>query len=96
MKITVRGYLTLKRAMGDEGLLEVEMESATPRRVLDALCRKLGSDFRDMIVDPAKGEVNPHMRILVNGRTMISLPDQLDHALHEGDELGLFPPLAGG
>ena len=96
MKIKVRGYLTLKRAMGDEGLLEVEMEEATARAVLDELCRRFGGDFREMIVDPDSGEVSPHLRILVNGRRLISIPDQMDHVLQEGDELGLFPPLAGG
>ena len=96
MKIKVRGYLTLKRAIGDEGLLEVETESATTRGVLDELCHRFGGDFKDMIVDPASGEVSPHTRILVNGRRFISVPDQLDNELKEGDELGLFPPLAGG
>jgi MoaD family protein len=96
MKVKVRGYLTLKGAMCDEGLLEVETQKATTGAVLDELCNRFGGDFKDMIVDPTSGEISPHIRILVNGRRFISVPDQLDHELKEGDEVGLFPPLAGG
>ena len=73
-----------------------EIEKATPRAVLDEMCRRFGQDFMDMIVDPGSGETSPHIRILVNGRRFISVPDQLDNELAEGDEVGLFPPLAGG
>ena len=96
MKVKVQGYLTLKGVMGDEGQLEVETEKATTRAVLEELCYRFGGDFKDIIVDPASGEIIPYIRILVNGRRFISVPDQLDNELTEGDELGLFPPLAGG
>ena len=96
MKVKVRGFLTLKKAMGREGHLELEVEKATPREVLEEMCHRFGRDFRDMIVDPGSGEINPHIRILVNGRQFLTVPDQLDNALKEGDELALFPPLAGG
>jgi MoaD family protein len=96
MKVKVRGYLTLKTAMGDNGLLEVETEKATIRKVLVELYYRFGGEFKDMIVDPATGEISPNVKILVNGRRFISLPGQLDNELDEGDEVGLFPPLAGG
>ena len=96
MKIKVKGYIGLKKAMGDNGLLEMDMENATIRGVLDDLSDRLGKDFRNLIFDPRTKELSNHIRVLVNGRHYNYLPRGLDTELKGGDEVALFPPIAGG
>ncbi|UCF85582.1 MAG: MoaD/ThiS family protein [Desulfobacteraceae bacterium] len=96
MRIKVTGYLTLKNAMGDKGVLEIEMENATLRAVLSNLCKRFGQEFSDLIFDGKTKDLSDHIRVLVNGRHYKYLPNRLDTELEEGDEVALFPPLAGG
>ena len=96
MKIKVRGYLTLKKRMGSKALLEMEVEHATLKDVLSYLSGSLGDDFTDLIFDPRSKEISSHIRVLVNGRHYNYLPNRLDTELDEGDEVTLFPLVAGG
>ena len=96
MKITVKGYLTLRKAMGNHAMLEMEIERATLRGLLGDLSGRFGEGFKDLMFDPKTNEVNDHIRVLVNGRHYNYLPEKLDTQLEEGDEVSLFPPVAGG
>jgi len=96
MKIKVKGYFTLKKVMGGKAVLEIEIEKATIKDVLKDLTENFGQDFKDAIFDPKTQEVSSHIRILVNGRHYHYLPNRLDTELKEGDEVALFPPIAGG
>ena len=96
MLIKVTGYLTLKKAMGDKSVLEIEMKNATIRVVLSNLCKRFGQGFSELIFDPKTKDLSDHIRVLVNGRHYKYLPNRLDTELEEGDEVALFPPLAGG
>ena len=96
MKIKVKGYLTFKKAIGDTLVLELDVENATVRGVLESLSDRYGREFTDLIFDPNTKEVSTHIRVLVNGRHYNFLPKGLDTELQEGDEIALFPPVAGG
>ena len=96
MKIKVRAFLTLKQEMGNQGSLEMEIGEFTLRELLTALCRDYGEGFEKMIFDPCSKTLSGHTKVLVNGRHYSTLPDKLDTRLREGDEVALFPPLAGG
>ncbi len=96
MKIKVKGYLTLKKAMGGKAVLEMEAENATINDVLKDLSEIYGQDFKDAIFDPKTQEVSSQIKILVNGRHYGSLTNRLDTELKDEDEVALFPPLAGG
>jgi MoaD family protein len=96
MKIKVKGYVTLRKAMDNKAVLEMEMADATIRDLLGHLSERFGKDFTDLIFDPSTGEISGHIRILVNGRHYTHLPNLLDTELKEGDEVALFPPVAGG
>jgi molybdopterin synthase sulfur carrier subunit len=96
MKIKVKGYLTLRKAMGGQAELEIEIESATIRGVLENLSNRFGEPFANLIFDTGTKQVSSHIRALVNGRHYNCLPFGIDTELKEGDEVALFPPIAGG
>jgi molybdopterin converting factor small subunit len=43
-----------------------------------------------------RGGRQQHVPVLVNGRHCTHLPDGLDTELRDGDQVDLFPPIAGG
>jgi MoaD family protein len=96
MKIKVKGYLTLKKAMGGKGTFEMEIENATLKDLLKYLSEMFGQDFKDAIFDSKTDTIHRHVRVLVNGRHFIHLPKRLDTPLNAQDEVALFPPIAGG
>jgi len=96
MKIKVKGYFTLRKAMDNKAVLEIEMKNASLRDVLKDLSNRFGEGFSDLIFDPKTKEVKNHISILVNGRHYIFLPKRLATELKEGDEVALFPQIAGG
>ena len=96
MKIRIKGYLTLKRAMDNMPALEMEMESATIRDVLEALSNRFGKDFRNLVFDSKTEKVSGQIRVFVNGRHYTFLLKRMNTELKDGDEVSLFPALAGG
>jgi molybdopterin converting factor small subunit len=49
-----------------------------------------------MILDPETSRTRPHAAILINGNHYTHLPDGLDTRLKDGDEVSIFPAMAGG
>ncbi|MGD2126345.1 MAG: MoaD/ThiS family protein [Desulfobacteraceae bacterium] len=96
MEIKVKGFLTLRKAMDDQALVVVNMVEPTIRDVLEELSSRFGNNFRDLVFDPKTGKLRRSNTILVNGRHFRNLPDGVDSKLKEGDEVALFPPVAGG
>jgi molybdopterin converting factor small subunit len=95
MKIRVTGYLTLRGEIGSQR--DVETKQATLRGFL----QQLSLDFGDGVVPPVSDPdafrgANRRIVVLLNGRHSSHLPDGLDTELAEGDEVALFPPVAGG
>jgi MoaD family protein len=97
MKVQVRGYLTLRDAVGGQPARVVEAEHLTLRELMVQLERELGGEFAAMAGEPTAGAgAHPHIAILVNGRHHTHLPGGLDTPLADGDQVALFPPTAGG
>lgn len=96
MKIRVKAFLTLRKIMGDQASLEIEAEKITIRDLLEELSIRFGEEFRNVILEPESQSGFRYIQILVNGRHYRHLPNSLDTELKEGDELSLFPPVAGG
>ena len=94
--ITVRSFLTLRQVMGNMAAFEMEAVGSTVLELLEALSGKFGEAFTNMIFDRQTHAISGHARILINGRNYTHLPDRLDTRLEEGDEVALFPPVAGG
>jgi MoaD family protein len=96
MKITIRSFLTLREAMGDQSEFELEVGNLSIIELLHELSHMFGKRFSEMAFDQQGKELNPHIRILINGRHYSHLPQKLNTKLQKGDEVGLFPPIAGG
>jgi len=96
MKIVVKSFLTLRKVMGGQTSLEIEADTLTIRQLLEKLCNRFGENLRDMIFDPEDQKENQNIKILINGRHYRHLPDGLDSGLADGDEVSIFPLMAGG
>jgi len=96
MKIKIRGFLTLKNVMDAEAVFYFEGDSLTIQGLIEELSAKYGDVFKNVIIDPKTNVLSQDIKILVNGRHTSHLPGKLKTELHEGDEISLFPPIAGG
>jgi MoaD family protein len=96
MKITVRGFLTLRTVMADQSELELEIGNITLMKLLHELSDIFGEQYTQMVFDKSGKGLNQHIRILINGRHYSHMPQKLNTRLQEGDDVALFPPIAGG
>ena len=94
MKIKVRGYLTFKGSIGGQVLDLGDADSITLRELLLRL--PPGSGLGEALQRAEGGQVGPGLVLLVNGQHHSHLPKRLDTLLRDGDEVAVFPPLAGG
>ncbi len=96
MKIRVRGYLTFKEVIGDRLLQINDAEKVTLAGLLEKLSLECGDEVGTILFDPEIRGVRRDIAILVNGVHYTHLPDRLDSELKDGDEVAIFPPIAGG
>jgi molybdopterin synthase sulfur carrier subunit len=96
MKITVKSFLTLRPVMGNQAKFEMEVGETPIREMLDQLCGRFGEGLAAQVIDRDTKEVCHLLRVLVNGGHYKTLADRLHTHLKDGDEVALFPPVAGG
>lgn len=95
MKIQLKGYLTLNLLVGSRSI-DLDQSGSTVRQLLDNLAIELGEDFSALLNYTPEGELDGNLVVLVNGRHGGHLPQGLDTPLQDGDEVSIFPPIAGG
>jgi MoaD family protein len=96
MAIRIKPYFALRRIMGNQRSIEIDSDSETLEDLLENLFARYGPELRAMFLDAETGGLSPNIQILVNGRSYRTLPNQLKTLLKSGDEVSLFPPMAGG
>ena len=96
MTIRVKGYVTFRTLVGERRLELREGQPLSLHDLLVDLSAEIGAAFVEQVFDPATGEVRAHVSILVNGRQFTHPADRLATSLKDGDEIAIFPPIAGG
>lgn len=96
MPIKIKPYFALRQVMGNHPCIEIDSDPTSIEDLLENLIARCGPEFRAIVLDAETGGLSPRVQILVNGRSYRTLPGQLKTLLKSGDEISLFPPLAGG
>ncbi len=92
MRIKVVAFASFREIIGRERELNLD-DGATVREVLEELARK-SPRFRDAAFEE-NGAVRDYVLLMVNRKRIDSLQEQ-SRTLFDGDEVAVFPPLAGG
>ena len=86
----------MRQVMDNRAVFDVEFDKISIKDLLVELASMFGPDFTAMVFEENSPNIGPHVRVLVNGKHYGTLPERLDTILTSGDEIGLFPPIAGG
>ena len=93
IKIKVQGYLTFKEPIGKR---QVSLpDGSSLQDFLAFLRQNLRGRFEEEAYN-AVGELREHVAVLLNGVHYGHLPAGLNTLLKDGDQVSIFPPLAGG
>jgi len=93
MKILLKSFAGLPEIIGAREKEISLPEGASVGTLLRGLCRE--SPLLSEKLFDAAGGLKPYILVLKNGRNISSLR-HLDTDLADGDEVALFPPVAGG
>jgi len=92
MKITVRAFARFREVVGDVTALDLPEGSGLPALLADLASRS--DESRDLMFDE-QGTIREHIIFMVNRKRVArSTLDTI--ILAEGDEVAIYPPVAGG
>ena len=94
MKVKIKGFLTYKASLGQQELELDDQDQPTLRGLLTRLFPDGLSG--DALYDAVTGSLDRRLVVLVSGRHYSHLSQGLDTRLKDGDEVAIFPPMAGG
>jgi len=95
IKIKVYTVLGLKKIIG-QGEFEVSIpQGSTVEAFLFWMAKTYGDKLSSQLFEPGSVNLLPYIRLMVNGRSIRFL-DGMETVLHDGDEILLLPPVAGG
>ncbi len=91
MQVKVKTFANFREIIGKREI-EVELDSnSSVRDLLEELCRRY--DVRALLFEG--DALQKYIKILVNGEDVVFLKG-LETKLKSGDEIAIFPPVAGG
>ena len=90
----VNFYATLRPLAGGK---VIEVNVAAPARVLDVL-QAATENKPDLATAmwSSPGILKDHIKVFINGRQSVHLPEELQTLLQTNDTLDVFPPVGGG
>ena len=92
MKITVRAFARFREVIGELNMIDLPEGSGIP--VLLAELASRNDETRELLLDE-QGRIREHILLMVN-RKRISRSVLPDIVLAQGDEVAIYPPVAGG
>ena len=95
IEIKVSSILTIKKIIGEREVVLQIPTGSTVAQLLSMMISRWGDELADSIFEKSSGQLNPKVRLMVNGRG-IGLLDKLDTILHDGDYFLILPPVGGG
>ncbi len=95
MKVRLQTILTFAQILRGREKEITLPEGATVRDLLSSMVGTWGEPISSRLFQPGSVELLPHIVLMVNGRS-IRLLNGMETELREGDEVALFPPVAGG
>jgi molybdopterin synthase sulfur carrier subunit len=92
MIIRVRAFAQFKELIGNE--LQVDLQEGTDLMLLLRQLADKRPEVHEAFFAPS-GELKEYVILMVN-RKRIQRDQAAGYTLHEGDEVAVFPPVAGG
>jgi molybdopterin converting factor small subunit len=93
MKVKIRALGALTHSLRD-GKTVIEGRDLTVAGLLDSLIVRYGPQMAEELMD--NGQLKKGLALLVNGRNVLSLPEQFETPLQDGDEVIVTIIVAGG
>ncbi|NIS71480.1 MAG: MoaD family protein [Proteobacteria bacterium] len=85
-------FLTTLRALASEK--QTEIRGDTVAEIVERVVEKYGSKFRDTLLNKETGRKKPFYSILLNS-IRLSLREDMDTEVKDGDIIAIFPPVGG-
>lgn len=93
MSVRVKLFANFSEAAGkDQEVVEGVFDLAS---LLDELAGRFGDEFVKQLYSPREHRVRETVNVMINGRR-VDLRLELKTPLKDGDEVAIFPPVAGG
>ncbi len=87
--------MELKRICGQREFELSVPEGSTVKDLLSLMVKKWGDELSNHLYQPGTDSVLPHIRLMVNGRSIEFLMGP-ETVLQDGDEFQMLPLVAGG
>ena len=85
-------FATLRKKYGAKSLT-VKCDGSV-RNLIENASKILGSRFLDDLFDKGHNKIRGDIIFMINGRNIKDLKGKIE--IKDGDEIAIFPPLAGG
>ena len=95
IQVNVRTILEFTKIFGQERFVVSLSEGSTVGNLLEELTNTWGGELASRLFEPDRSKLLPHIGLMVNGRS-ISLLDNMETVLHDGDQVLILPPVGGG
>lgn len=95
IKIKIYTILELKKIIGQREIEVSIPKGSTVKDLLSWMAKKWGEELSSHLFEAGSGALLPHLRFMVNGRS-IEFLNGMETVLKDGDEFLMLPIVAGG